>query len=67
MALQAESDVAEAVNVISELKRRLKEQSHEMASYKVDAENKAGKVRAHLRLGSAGVSHGNICVPGHIL
>eukprot|EP00878_Enallax_costatus_P011998 GHUV01012526.1.p1 GENE.GHUV01012526.1~~GHUV01012526.1.p1 ORF type:complete len:590 (+),score=213.14 GHUV01012526.1:1233-3002(+) len=45
-AERAESDVAEAVNVISELKRRLKEQSHEMAGYKVDAENKAGKVSA---------------------
>lgn len=43
---QAEADVAEAVNVIGELKRRLKEQAHEMAAYKVDAENKAGKVQA---------------------
>lgn len=42
--LQAESDVAEAVNVISELKRRLKEQAHQMAAHKVDAEDKAGKV-----------------------
>lgn len=42
--MQAESDVAEAVSVIGELKRRLKEQAHELANYKVEAENKAGKV-----------------------
>jgi hypothetical protein len=31
--------------LVGELKRRVKEQAHELAAYKVDTENKAGKVR----------------------
>lgn len=44
LPMQAGADVAEAVHVISELKRRLREQAHQMAAYKVDAQDKKGKV-----------------------
>jgi hypothetical protein len=42
--LQAEAELAESSTLVGELKRRVKEQAHELAAYKVDTENKAGKV-----------------------
>lgn len=37
-------DLGEASTAVGEMKRRLKEQAHDLAAYKVDSENKAGKV-----------------------
>ena len=48
LLLQAEAELAESTAAVGELKRRVKEQAHELAAYKVDNENKAGKVRGNL-------------------
>lgn len=45
LLLQAEAELADSTAAVGELKRRVKEQAHELAAYKVDNENKAGKVR----------------------
>jgi hypothetical protein len=45
--VQAEAELAESSVAVGELKRKVKEQAHELAAYKVDTENKAGKVRPH--------------------
>lgn len=43
---KAEAELADSTAAVGELKRRVKEQAHELAAYKVDNENKAGKVSA---------------------
>ncbi|WIA42000.1 hypothetical protein OEZ86_009298 [Tetradesmus obliquus] len=43
---KAEAELADSTAAVGELKRRVKEQAHELAAYKVDTENKAGKVSA---------------------